>query len=101
MLEKNKIDIYLRDLKDCQSSHATTSCDFCQLANNCQKKKDFESLVVQNLNEQSSVIVECQKSNGVSSCFVCKMVLECNTRNNYVNSVYLSMNRGNGGSFEF
>ena len=44
---------------------------------------------------------ECQKKHNLQSCMQCQEVLECAVRNRYVNAVYLSMNKGNGGSFEF
>ena len=54
-----------------------------------------------NLQENIEMLKECQKKHNLQSCLQCQEVLECAVRNRYVNSVYLSMNKGNGGSFEF
>jgi len=49
------------------------------------------------LNELKS----CQEEHKVSSCLSCKEILECVLRKEYVNAVYESMNKGQGGGFEF
>lgn len=49
------------------------------------------------LNELKS----CQEEHKVSSCLSCDKILECALRKEYVNAVYESMNKGQGGGFEF
>jgi hypothetical protein len=44
---------------------------------------------------------ECQSQKGLDSCFKCKEVLDCKIRDSYVKAVYESMNKGQGGGFEF
>lgn len=54
-----------------------------------------------NLTQQLTALQSCQENKGFSSCLNCAELLECSVRNGYVAAVYLSMNKGNGGSFEF
>ncbi len=51
--------------------------------------------------QKSAKLKECQKAKGLKSCYVCKEVIGCAVRKAYVDAVYLSMNRGKGGGFEF
>ncbi len=44
---------------------------------------------------------KCQEEKGVKSCLECVETVGCKTRNEYVFAVYESMNRGEGGGFEF
>jgi len=53
------------------------------------------------LDRELEQLRECQKSRELSSCLACPEVLGCPTRNRYVNAVYESMNKGQGGGFEF
>ena len=94
-------EITLREIKECQNRHNTTSCDFCKEAIKCEKKHNFEQMTELNLQENIGMLKECQKKHNLQSCLQCQEVLECAVRNRYVNAVYLSMNKGNGGSFEF
>jgi len=55
----------------------------------------------QRLEEQLARLKECQKEHGVSSCLGCEKLLGCEQRSAYVNAVYESMNKGQGGGFEF
>jgi len=43
----------------------------------------------------------CQQERGLKSCLPCQQVIGCPLRNDYVAAVYLSMNKGQGGGFEF
>ena len=94
-------EIALRDLKECQTQHSISSCEFCKEASRCEKKENFEQMVILNLQENTKTLQECQREQNFSSCLLCQKVLNCTTRNRYVNAVYLSMNKGNGGSFDF
>ncbi|EFR47895.1 hypothetical protein HCMG_00068 [Helicobacter canadensis MIT 98-5491] len=58
-------------------------------------------MVILNLQENTKILQECQREQNFSSCLLCQKVLNCAIRNRYVNAVYLSMNKGNGGNFEF
>lgn len=55
----------------------------------------------QRLDEQKAKVQECQSSMQVDSCLKCEKVLGCEIRETYVKSVYESMNKGEGGGFEF
>ena len=43
----------------------------------------------------------CQKEHRVDSCMKCEKIIGCDVRNDYVKKVYESMNKGQGGGFEF
>ena len=94
-------EVALRDLQECQSRHNVSSCEFCREAARCEKKESFEEMVVLNLQENTKVLQECQREQNFFSCLQCQKILDCSVRNRYVSAVYLSMNKGNGGSFEF
>ena len=53
------------------------------------------------LDRQLERLQECQKEQNVRSCLACTKILECTLRKEYVNAVYESMNKGQGGGFEF
>ncbi|ADV46350.1 hypothetical protein [Nitratifractor salsuginis] len=44
---------------------------------------------------------ECQSAHNLSSCLQCPEILGCKIRESYVTAVYESMNKGQGGGFEF
>ena len=51
--------------------------------------------------EAKDKLLICQKEMEVQSCFKCVKVIGCEIRNEYVKKVYESMNKGQGGGFEF
>ena len=51
--------------------------------------------------EKTEILKNCQKMKKVDSCLKCKEIIGCKIRNEYVNAVYESMNKGQGGGFEF
>ncbi len=53
------------------------------------------------LEEKTKKLKECQEQKRLKSCLKCEHIIGCQTRNEYVNAVYLSMNKGQGGGFEF
>lgn len=53
------------------------------------------------LNEELKNLQECQKNKNLVSCLKCENVIECELRKEYVKAVYESMNKGQGGDFEF
>ena len=53
------------------------------------------------LHEQMEQLQACQKEKGLESCLVCDLVVGCAVRRDYVRAVYESMNKGQGGDFEF
>ncbi|WP_121021824.1 hypothetical protein [Helicobacter vulpis] len=55
----------------------------------------------QELQTQCQKVLACQERKGVGSCLKCSIVLECTLRQAYVQSVYLSMNKGKQGNFDF
>jgi rhamnogalacturonyl hydrolase YesR len=55
----------------------------------------------QALERQLEALQECQKREGVQSCLSCEKILGCEVRTRYVQAVYESMNKGQGGGFEF
>ncbi|WP_299548256.1 hypothetical protein [uncultured Helicobacter sp.] len=99
----DKIDIQsvLKTLKDCQQREGVASCILCKHAQDCEEKEAFIRTAQENLSQTQKALKACQESKGLSSCGNCQEVLECTIRNSYVSAVYLSMNKGNGGSFEF
>lgn len=46
-------------------------------------------------------LTACQQARGLTSCWPCEKLFDCQTRNAYVDAVYLSMNKGQAGGFEF
>jgi len=55
----------------------------------------------QRLDEQKAKLQACQTSMQVKSCLKCEKILGCEVRESYVKAVYESMNKGQGGGFEF
>lgn len=53
------------------------------------------------LEEEVSKLQACQKEKGLESCSVCSEVMECTIRKTYIQAVYQSMNKGQGGGFDF
>jgi len=53
------------------------------------------------LQEKLKLLQECQKSNNLDSCLKCDKILDCETRETYIKAVYMSMNKGATGGFEF
>ncbi len=100
-MSANEIETALKEIKDCQSKHNTASCIFCKSITDCTQKDEFEQKAQENLTQKQDELQLCQKNKGFSSCLNCTELLKCDVRNAYVAAVYLSMNKGNGGSFEF
>ena len=99
----NTIDIEsaLKALKECQKHENVSSCILCKKAQNCSQKEAFIQATQKNLSQKQEILKDCQESKDLKSCGKCEEILECTIRNDYVSAVYLSMNKGNGGSFEF
>ncbi len=53
------------------------------------------------LQEALERLKECQKQKNLKSCLKCPKILGCQIRQIYVKAVYESMNKGQGGGFEF
>ena len=51
--------------------------------------------------EELDNLKKCQNEKQIDSCMKCKLIIGCNIRKKYVNAVYQSMNKGQGGGFEF
>jgi predicted nucleic acid-binding Zn ribbon protein len=51
--------------------------------------------------EAKQRLLACQREQGVDSCMKCEKILGCEIRAEYVRKVYESMNKGEGGGFEF
>ena len=98
--ENADIEVALRSLKECQTLH-NANCLACSQAQNCAQKMEFEEMTLNNLARQQTTLKQCQEERGFVSCLNCAEMLECKVRNDYVRAVHLSMNKGNGGSFEF
>ncbi|MDE5602739.1 MAG: hypothetical protein K2I71_02315 [Helicobacter sp.] len=101
MLKEDNFKEAFKELKDCQARHKVTSCCLCSDAAGCDKKADFEDLVMSNLEEKIYALRDCQREHNIRSCSLCKELFNCEIRSAYVDAVYLSMNKGSGGSFEF
>ncbi len=63
-----------------------------------QKPKDKWQLALQ---EKKLQLQKCQQDRSLKSCLGCDKVFDCKLRDSYVNAVYESMNKGQGGGFEF
>jgi len=61
-------------------------------------QKDQYELALQ---EQKLILEKCQEEHNIDSCMKCEQILNCATRDSYVKAVYESMNKGQGGGFEF
>ncbi|MFC3847779.1 hypothetical protein ACFOPX_04425 [Helicobacter baculiformis] len=61
----------------------------------------MEEDFVKNLETHQQKVRACQERKGVGSCLKCSLVLECKERQTYVQSVYMSMSKGQQGSFDF
>ena len=53
------------------------------------------------LEDITTELKQCQADKEFGSCSSCSKYLECNLRQEYVAKVYLCMNKGKGGGFEF
>ena len=53
------------------------------------------------LEKRLKILKECQEKKSLKSCLKCKEILACSIRKEYVDAVYLSMNKGRSGGFEF
>ncbi len=61
------------------------------------EKDEFE----RKLDEALTQLHSCQEEKGYKSCMTCAQIVGCQLRNHYVKAVYMSMNKGKGGGFEF
>ncbi len=95
------IESALKDLRECQAQKKVSSCILCSYALECSKKQDFVEKTLQHLKVKQAALKACQDSKNLKSCGKCTEVFDCVVRNHYVSAVYLSMNQGNGGSFDF
>ena len=68
--------------------------------NSTEDKKELDKYE-QALEEQLSILKECQQKRNIDSCMKCQELIECKTREEYVKAVYMSMNKGVTGGFEF
>ena len=101
MLANIDIQSALKSLKECQQRENVSNCILCKHAQTCSQKETFATTAQANLIQKQEELKTCQDAKHLSSCSQCMEILECTIRNNYVSAVYLSMNKGNGGSFEF
>ncbi|OQX74725.1 MAG: hypothetical protein B6D59_01445 [Campylobacteraceae bacterium 4484_4] len=62
-----------------------------------EPRDEFE----QRLDEALQELQSCQQEKGYQSCMQCSQIIGCELRNRYVKAVYISMNKGKGGGFEF
>ena len=53
------------------------------------------------LQEKTKELKSCQEEKNYTSCMNCDSFISCPTRRTYVLAVYESMNKGQGGGFEF
>ena len=53
------------------------------------------------LEDKLKELQECQALNSIDSCLKCKKIIGCDIRNTYIKAVYMSMNKGATGGFEF
>jgi hypothetical protein len=62
---------------------------------------ESSSIWQQKLDNAKATLQECQKKEQLQSCLECSKLLGCEVRESYVKAVYESMNKGQGGGFEF
>jgi len=67
-------------------------------SNQTEKELDEFELA---LKEKLKELQECQNSHSVDSCLKCEKIIGCETRDTYIKAVYMSMNKGVTGGFEF
>ena len=65
-----------------------------------EEKKELDEFELA-LKKELKVLQECQNSKNLDSCLKCDKIIGCETRNNYIKAVYMSMNKGVTGGFEF
>jgi len=53
------------------------------------------------LEDKIEELKQCQLSKELNSCLGCKEINNCALRDSYLTAVYESMNKGEGGGFEF
>ena len=53
------------------------------------------------LEDKTKDLQVCQQEHGHKSCLPCDQLNSCPIRDAYVHAVYESMNKGQGGGFEF
>ena len=68
---------------------------------NTEKEKRELDEYEQALEKHFAILQECQSKNSVDSCMKCEKILECEIRDEYIKAVYMSMNKGVTGGFEF
>ena len=73
--------------------------------NNNQKPEDSDNTKFdefeRELQKQLSILKKCQSQKGIDSCMKCEQLIDCQIREEYVKAVYMSMNKGVTGGFEF
>ena len=67
---------------------------------NKTQEKEFDEYE-KALEKQLSILKKCQKDKSIDSCMKCQELIECKIREEYVKAVYMSMNKGVTGGFEF
>jgi len=65
-----------------------------------KEKKELDEFELA-LQDKLKVLQECQNSKDLDSCLKCDKIIGCETRNEYIKAVYMSMNKGVTGGFEF
>ncbi len=64
------------------------------------KEKELDEFELE-LEEKLKQLQECQNSHSLDSCLKCEKIIGCETRDAYIKAVYMSMNKGVTGGFEF
>ena len=67
---------------------------------NKTQEKEFDEYE-KALEEQLSILKKKKKDKSIDSCMKCQELIECKIREEYVKAVYMSMNKGVTGGFEF
>jgi len=70
------------------------------MTENEHKEKELDEFELA-LQEKLKLLQECQNSKDLDSCLKCDKIIGCETRNEYIKAVYMSMNKGVTGGFEF
>jgi hypothetical protein len=65
-----------------------------------EMKKELDEFEKRRSDELKKLL-SCQEKMGINSCMKCEKIIGCEVRKSYVIAVYESMNKGQGGGFEF
>lgn len=99
--QSEKLKNSLAKMHACQDSRSLNGCNSCELNGNCAIIKDVLGGIEFELKSRTDEVKSCQEALNLQTCTNCAELIECERRGAYVKSVYLSMNKGERGGFDF